>query len=163
MRMRKIISAAASVAVLVLAAPASVADAASSGSVGARHADTAVVIGFELHLTGPDTASGTFIASGAVADFGTSHVQHLVFVPLGHQDRAREEGEQTFTGTDGAIVTRFSGIARDLSVPHQSARGQFRIVSGTGAYADLRGGGTYTVVVDIAGNHIVGTAVGHVH
>ena len=163
MRRRTLILGAASVAALVLASPASVAGATSSGSVGARHANTAVVIGFELHLTGPDTASGTFILSGAVADVGTSDVRDLVFVPFGHQDRAREDGEQTFTGTQGAIVTRFSGIARDLSAPHQSSEGRFTIVSGTGAYADLRGDGAYTVVVDIAGNQVLGTEVGHVH
>lgn len=162
MRMRMIIPV-ASVAVLVLASPASVAGAASSGGAAPGQADSAVVIGFELHLTGPDTARGTFIASGAVADFGTSDVQDLVFVPFSPQDRARESGEQTFTGTNGSIITRFSGIARDLSAPRQSATGRFTIVSGTGAYADLRGDGSYTVVVDIAGNHVVGTEVGHVN
>ena len=122
-----------------------------------------VVIGFELHFTGPDSTAGTFVASGAVQDAGTSTVRDIVLVPFGRQDKARLSGEQTFAGAKGSIVTQFRGIAEDVSKPQQFGRGRFTIVSGTGAYADLEGRGRFTIVVDVVGNHLIGTELGHVH
>jgi hypothetical protein len=127
----------------------------------ARSGDKALLIGFELHFAGPDTTQGTFVASGAVRDSGHSTVQQLSLVPFGHKDRARLSGEQTFAGAQGEIVTRFRGIAHDVSEPHQWGEGRFEIVSGTGAYAGMKGNGRFTIVVDAAANTLIGTEQGH--
>jgi hypothetical protein len=150
-----------SVAVLALVAAVGFAGTADSSTADLGTANHKLLIGFELHFIGPDSTSGTFVASGAAQDAGTSNVEDILLVPFGHHDRARLSGKQTFTGAQGTIVTRFSGIARDVSSPHQSGRGRFAVVSGTGAYADLHAIGTFTIVVDAAGNHLIGTEVGH--
>jgi hypothetical protein len=152
-----------SVSMLALVPAASVAETTAPNVADARSTNHTLMIGFELHFTGPTTTSGTFVASGAVQDAGTSNVENIVLAPFGHQDRARLSGDQSFIGAQGTIVTRFSGIASDVSSPYQSGRGRFEVVSGTGAYAGLHGRGTFTIVVDVAGNHLIGTEVGHIH
>ena len=68
--------------------------------------------------------------------------------PFGKRDKARLSGTQTFAGERGTIVTEFKGVAHDVSQPHQYGRGRFRIVSGTGDYADLERQGALPIVVD---------------
>ena len=47
-------------------------------------------------------------------------------------------------------------------VAMQSGEGRFWIVSGTGDYAGARGGGQFTIVVDAAGNNLIGTEEGRI-
>jgi hypothetical protein len=117
-------------------------------------------IGFSLHFTGPTSTAGTFVASGAVKDSGTSVVTDLALIPQGNQDDARLTGTQTFVGQKGTLTTVFSGLAGPLSDPHQAGKGTFEIVGGTGAYAALKGHGTFLVVVDASTNQIIGTEDG---
>jgi hypothetical protein len=124
--------------------------------------DRDLLLGFELRFTGPTTTAGTFVASGAVDDAGASSVSDLSLVPFGHRDRAHLSGVQTFEGALGTLTTRFEGIASDVSQPHQYGQGRFRIVDATGAYEDLSGHGTFTIVVDAAGNRLIGTETGQV-
>jgi len=121
-----------------------------------------VYVGMHLHFTGPDSSAGTFVVSGAVEDSGTSDVRHLALVPIGNGTTARLSGEQTFSGSRGTILTRFEGRAFPLSSPHQVGRGTFEIVSGTGAYSNLRGGGRFLIVVDAISNELDGTEAGSV-
>jgi hypothetical protein len=98
-----------------------------------------------------------------VEDSGTTHVENLALVPIGNTDTARLSGDQTYVGTKGTIVTRFEGKAFPLSSPHQVGRGQIEIVSGTGAYAGLRGHATFLIVVDAVSNQLIGTSEGSVN
>lgn len=118
--------------------------------------------GFDLHVTPTTPPAGTFVASGAVDDAGTSEVTALSVVPFGRGDRGRLTGTQTFTGAHGKIVTRFRGIARDLDEPHQVGEGRFEVISGTGEYGDLRGHGRFFIVVDFSTGHFIGTEEGRV-
>jgi hypothetical protein len=127
-----------------------------------RGGDEELLIGFELRFTGPSSTAGTFVASGAVDDAGSSTVQDLALEPFGRGDRARLSGVQTFAGALGTVTTRFEGVASDVSQAHQYGQGRFRIVAATGAYAGLRGHGEFTIVVDAAGNHLIGTETGRV-
>jgi hypothetical protein len=163
MSKRTILLAALSAAALALIPAIGVAGTADSSAAVAWSEHHRVLIGFELRFTGPDTTSGSFVASGAVQDAGTSTVQDITLVPFGRHDQARLSGEQTFRGAHGAIVTHFNGIASAVSSPHQSGRGQFTVLSGTDAYAGIHGRGTFTIIVDAAGNHLIGTEAGHVH
>jgi len=124
--------------------------------------DRKLLLGFELHFTGPTSTAGTFVASGAVDDSGASTVKDLALEPFGHHDRARLSGEQTFSGALGTVTTRFEGVASDISQPHQYGQGRFRIVAATGAYAELRGKGEFTIVVDAVGNRLIGTETGRI-
>jgi hypothetical protein len=133
-------------------------------AVGAGAArDDRLYVGINLHFTGPDTTAGSFVMSGAVEDAGTTQVEHLSLVPIANTDTARLSGDQTYVGAQGTIVTHFEGKAFPLSSPHQVGRGQIEIVSGTGAYAGLRGHGTFLIVVDAVSNQLIGTSEGSVN
>jgi hypothetical protein len=126
----------------------------------ASSVDTKLQIGFSLHFTGPTSAQGTFVASGAVKDSGASTVPDFAVTQLGNQDDARLTGTQVFAGSLGTITTTFKGVAGPGTSPHQASQGTFQIVSGTGAYTGLRGQGTFLAVVDFSTNQVIGTEDG---
>jgi hypothetical protein len=136
------------------AATAAVSPFAASGDPTQR-----LYVGLSLHLTGPNTSAGTFVASGAVADSGATDVPDLTIGRAGPADAGRLSGTETFTGQSGAIVTRFVGDAFPLSSPHEVGIGRIDIVSGTGAYAGIRGHGTFEIVVDATTNQLIGTVI----
>lgn len=142
-------------AVLAVAVAIAVPLVASASSV-----DTKLQIGFSVHFTGPTSTAGTFVASGAVRDSGTALVTDLALVPQGNQEDARLTGTQTFVGSKGTITTTFHGLAGPLSDPHETGKGTFEILSGTGDYAGLKGHGTFLVVADLTTNQIIGTESG---
>src|SRR5437867_2534935 len=127
-------------AAAVVAAAVTIPFVASASST-----ETQFQIGFSLQFTGPDTTAGVFVAAGAIDDSGPSLVTNLKVIPFGHRDEGRLSGDQTFIGHRGSIQTTFTGIARDVSQPNQSAEGTFEITGGTGAYAGLTGHGTFVV------------------
>ena len=144
----------------LLAGALALAPVALAGGDGSHHGGR-FALGFDLHFTGPTSTAGTFVISGALRDSGTSTVEDLAVVPVGHGDRGRLSGVQHFVGARGTLVTRFRGIAHDISDPHQWANGRFEIVDATGQYAGLRGHGRFTVIVDTASNQLIGTELGH--
>ena len=75
---------------------------------------------------------------------------HATIVALGNQDDGRVEGTETFVGKLGTFTTEFNGIGGPIGSPHEAAQGTFRIVDGTGAYADLHGQGTFLIVIDFS-------------
>jgi hypothetical protein len=129
----------------------------------ASSADTKLQIGYSLHLfgvgIGPGGTAGTFIASGAVRDSGTATGRSTV-TPFGNGTDGRLEGTVTLVGELGTITEEFRGIAGPLGMPHTAARGTFRIVGGTGAYADIDGHGTFNTVADFSTNQAVRIDVG---
>src|ERR687893_2420064 len=147
---------------LVLALLIGVAAAVPVVALAGRGDERDLLIGFELRFTGPGTTAGSFVASGAVDDAGASTVTGLTLEAFGQRDQARLSGTQTFAGAHGTIVTAFQGKASDVSQPHQYGQGRFRIVSATGAYAGGSGGGKFTIVVDGAGNRLIGTEEGRI-
>lgn len=147
------------------AAAAVLAPLAASGDPTQR-----LYLGMNLHLTGPNTSAGTFVASGAVAASGVAEVRDLTIIPTGSSDTGRLSGTEIYTvlpHTDteprGTIVTHFEGEAFPLSSPHEVGTGRFEIVSGTGSYAGLSGDGTFEIVVDMTTNEFIGTEVAGVH
>jgi hypothetical protein len=126
----------------------------------ASSVDTKLQIGYSLRLfgvgIGPGGTAGTFVASGAVQDSGTATGVSTV-TPFGNGTDGRLEGTVTLVGQLGTITQEFSGIAGALGAPHVAARGTFRIVAGTGAYADLHGQGTFLTVADFSTNQAVRT------
>ena len=141
--------------VAILAAAVTVPMVAWASSI-----DTKLQIGFSLHFTGPDSTAGTFVASGAVRDSGTSVVTNIVLTPQGNQNDARLTATQEFIGAKGTITTTFSGLAGPLNDPHETGKGTFEIVGGTGDYAGIKGHGTFLVVVDASTNQLIGTEDG---
>jgi hypothetical protein len=124
----------------------------------ASPANPRLQIGYSLQFpAGPGHSVGTFVASGAVDDSGTaSSVAGFVTPPTPGSD-GRLQGTVTLVGTLGTITEEFRGIAGPFGAPHEAARGTFRIVSGTGEYASLRGEGRFLVVVDFSTGQAVRT------
>ena len=141
--------------IAILAAAVSIPVVAWASSI-----DTKLQIGFNLHFTGPDSTAGTFVASGAVRDSGTSVVTHIALTPQGNQDDAGLTGTQEFIGAKGSITTTFSGFAGPLNDPHQTGKGTFEILGGTGEYSNIKGHGTFLIVVDTSTNQLIGTEDG---
>jgi hypothetical protein len=141
--------------VLTTAALATAAALVGVPLTSASSVDTKLQIGYNLRLfgvgIGPGGVAGTFIASGAVRDTGTVTGQSTV-TPFGNGHDGRLEGTVTLVGALGRITEDFSGIAGPLGIPHTAAQGTFRIVGGTGAYADITGEGTFTTVADFSTN-----------
>lgn len=86
-------------------------------------------------FTGPDSTAGTFAISGAVSDSGS------------YMDSFRLAGEtlhvvKTLSGYAGTITLSAQGVVRWTSPTTATFfAGHWHVVSGTGAYADLQGGG----------------------
>jgi hypothetical protein len=118
-------------------------------------------IGFNLHGTGPSATAGTFAMSGRFEDSGTSAASPTV-TPISNSSRGHLAGDQEFAGQKGTILTHFDGVAFPNNSPHAVGEGRFKILSGTGAYAGLRGGGSFLVVVDAISNQFIGTETGTV-
>lgn len=106
-----------------------------------------VTFTFEQAATGPGTFAGTFSASGAITDEGTT--EDVL-------DVSSAEGEspmvatfrRTVTGQRGTLVLTGDATV-DLADPAAAAvDGRWRIASGTGDYAGLAGSGTIAGAAD---------------
>jgi hypothetical protein len=126
----------------------------------ASSVDTKLQIGTSAHFTGPTSAAGTFVAAGAIEDSGTVIVTDIAIEPLGNQDDGRLTAHLVYTGALGTFTQTISGIVGPAGNPHQAAKGTFRIVSGTGAYAGTTGQGTFVAVADNSTNQLIGTEDG---
>jgi hypothetical protein len=117
----------------VLAGVGTLALAAPLGAVASAPEPVRV----ETHgvFTGPDSTAGTFTISGAVSDSGT------------YVDTFRLAGEtlhvvKKLSGSGGTITLTAQGVVRWTSATTATFfAGHWQVASGTGAYADLRGGG----------------------
>ena len=96
-----------------------------------------VVFTFDLMITGPGVAVGTFDATGAIEDSGT------VDETFRWTDDGNLQGLFVLTGTKGTITMRFH-LETISGPPVVQTKGQFVIVSGTGAYENIHGVGKAT-------------------
>ena len=113
----------ATVAALAAAAPAS------------ASAPQPVSISMHGHLTGPTSVAGTWEADGAVTDSGT-YTETLRFTG------SALHVEKVLVGTQGTIVLDVNTVVVWVTPTLATFEGgAWRFVSGTGAYADLKGGG----------------------
>ncbi len=86
-------------------------------------------------LTGPDSAAGTWAATGAVNDAGTYTES---FVLVGDTIKA----QKVLTGSRGTIVLRVRALVEPTDACTLTFKaGSWRIVGGSDAYGSLKGGG----------------------
>jgi hypothetical protein len=86
-------------------------------------------------LTGPDSAAGTYSISGAFEDSGT-YVETFRFAG------ASIHGVKALTGRNGTITLVAEAVVRWESATDATLfAGHWRFESGTGAYAEIHGGG----------------------
>ncbi|MGH2932876.1 MAG: DUF3224 domain-containing protein [Gaiellaceae bacterium] len=138
---RKLLIAALMVLFGVVAMTAAAATGSGDGS------DHRLVIGVRVDFTSPTHAEGTFSACCAVNDTGQAQADVTSFVP--HENNtATFEATETFSGSEGTFVAELRGRTGPLDSSRHIARGRWRVVSGTGAYEELRGHGVFTAVTN---------------
>jgi hypothetical protein len=105
--------------------------------------------------TGRGTQAGTFVAAGAVNDAGPATATFQV--------RPRKRGcadltgPHTFTGAEGTITVFTTGEICPFpppTPPRSFARGTWRVVGATGAYAGLQGRGRVYATADFSNGQI---------
>jgi hypothetical protein len=116
---------------------------------GSHNRDRQLEIGIRLDFTSQTHAVGTFAACCVVTDSGSAQADVTSFTPKANNTAAFEVTE-TLDGSKGDIVLALRGTTGPLDSAVHIARGQWTIVGGTGAYADLRGRGSFTAVTDQA-------------
>jgi hypothetical protein len=109
--------------------------------------DRQLAIGVRVDFTSPTHAVGTFSACCAVTDSGSAQAEVTSFTPKSN-NTATFEAIETLAGSKGDITLALRGTTGPLDSDVHIARGEWKIVGGTGAYAHLRGRGTFTAVTD---------------
>lgn len=100
-----------------------------------------------VDFTSSTHAVGTFSACCAVNDSGSAQADVTSFTPR-QDNMASFEATETLVGSKGDIILALRGTTGPLDSPNHIARGRWKVVGGTGAYADLRGRGTFTAVTN---------------
>jgi hypothetical protein len=94
-----------------------------------------ITVSMQGALTGPGTVEGTYTVSGAVSDNGT-YVETYRFAG------GSIHGVKTLTGRAGTVTLIADAVIRWTSpTTAELDAGHWRLESGTGVYAGLRGGG----------------------
>ena len=110
--------------------------------------DHRLVIGVRLDFVSSSHAVGTFAACCAVNDSGSASADITSFVAKPNGNEASFEATNTFVGTKGAFTISLRGVTGPLDSPRHVARGHWRVVEGSGAYAGLTGEGRLEAVTD---------------
>jgi len=109
--------------------------------------DQRLVMSIRVDFTSATQAVGTFAACCAVNDSGSAQADVTSFIPKAN-NTASFEATETLTGSKGDITLALRGTTGPLDSPIHIARGQWKVIGGTGAYVDLRGHGTFKAVTD---------------
>jgi hypothetical protein len=139
-----IIAAAAAAAVVTAVVPFAAFAAFADGD----GEDSAATIGVRLDFSTATQADGSFAVCCTVTDSGPAHAEVTSYVERG--DRARFEATNTFTGEEGTFTILLRGTTGPLGSPVHLARGGWRVIEGSGAYARLEGKGRFTAVTNQA-------------
>ena len=110
----------------------------------------------------PAASSCVFVAHGAIEDYGTVTSIPIVISAINSPVVGTAQWRKTFVGQQGSFVIKLESrvTGAELQVPET---GQWVIVSGTGAYADLQGQGSETGVRDYGANSLEAFLTGTVH
>jgi hypothetical protein len=112
-----------------------------------QNRDQQLAIGVRVDFATSTHAVGTFAACCVVNDSGSAQADVISVTPKPNNTAAFEAIE-TLAGSKGDITLALRGTTGPLDSDVHIARGAWKIVGGTGAYADLRGRGTFTAVTD---------------
>ncbi|MDX1531248.1 MAG: SDR family NAD(P)-dependent oxidoreductase [Rhodothermales bacterium] len=122
----------------------------TNGRVADDHAGTADAVTFEFDqtATGPSTFEGTFTASGAISDAGTTEDALDVSSPEGANPMVATF-RRTVKGRKGTLVLTGDATV-DLADPAEAeVSGSWRVERATGAYAGHTGSGTIAGTADM--------------
>jgi hypothetical protein len=137
--------------VAVLCAPSLALAPPSSASTS-----QAVTINSQIDLN-RDPVTGTWTATGAIADSGTLAEAFLIF--RGGQLHI----ERVLTGEQGTLTLRIQSALTGVVGDTATFTGSWVAVAGTDAYADLHGHGLRTATVDLNTAIVTEKLTGDVH
>jgi hypothetical protein len=149
----------AAVALVLAAAAATLVPLAASAFANHR-----VMISERNLATGPTTQAGTFVAAGSVNDSGTVAVTFSIQQHGAHKGLLT--GTHVLTGSNGTITVQTRAWVRPYpppTPPRVLVEGQWRVVSGTGAYAGLHGHGKVFATGDFTTGEITIIRRGEAH
>jgi len=115
-----------------------------------------LTINAELWMTGENSAAGSFTTTGLFSDSGEASETFFLAAQTIH-------GIKTLVGSVGNITIRFQAQLTWTGPTTGVAEGRFVIVSGTGAYKNLRGAGESYAELDLATYHILASYNGTAH
>ena len=93
--------------------------------------------------------SGTFVATGAIADFGDVIRDDAKFTAVGSPTVGTGQFTYTFVGRAGTFTVRLQWLLTATDDPTLGhIDGRWNLAGGTGAYAGLRGEGDYIATID---------------
>jgi uncharacterized protein YdeI (BOF family) len=138
-------------ALVVLLSAATLALAPASPATSGQ----AVTINSQIQ-TGPFT--GTWTATGAIADSGTLIEPNVIFVGNGQLHI-----ERVFTGAQGTITIRIESTLTGVVGDTGTFNGHWVVVSGTGAYINLHGQGLRAATIDLNTGIVTETLTGDAH
>ena len=108
--------------------------------------DDAATIGVRLDFSSATEAAGSFSVCCSVTDSGSAQAEVTSFVEKG--DHARFEATNTFAGAQGSFTVLLRGTTGPLGSSVHVARGRWRVIESSGAYAGLEGNGRFTAVTN---------------
>jgi len=135
--------------VLGLLAAAVVAATLAVPLASSADADHRLTIGVRVDFVDESHAQGTFVACCADNDSGTA-TAHITSFSQKNDGTAAFEADEHFVGSQGSIDLALRGTTGPSGSPNHVAHGRWSVVDGTGAYAGLRGEGTFTAVTKLA-------------
>ncbi|HEY3182970.1 MAG TPA: hypothetical protein VGJ77_09055 [Gaiellaceae bacterium] len=103
-------------------------------------------------FTSSSTQDGTFSIAGAISDSGPVHATFTV-TPSG-DGSAVLEGDHVLQGSLGTLTVHTRARVYPFPASRSFVEGKWNVVSGTGTYADMQGGGSVKAV----GDFVNGTA-----
>lgn len=121
----------------------------------ASDAEHRLMISERMQLVDPGTQKGTWVGAGAVNDAGEANATFTV-VPHG-DGKGLLRGTHILTSSEGSITIETRAWVRPFpppTPPRAMAEGTWRIMSGTGAYADLEGQGKVYATADFTTGEI---------
>jgi hypothetical protein len=132
---------------VAIAGVAAIVPLTASGGSGGH-----VMIAERNLFTGPNTQSGTFHMAGALSDSGDVTAVFTV-TPSGDRS-AVLEGDHTMVGENGTLVVHTRARVYPFPAARAFVEGKWNVVSGSGAYAGMNGGGSVKAVGDFTNSTV---------
>jgi hypothetical protein len=107
----------------------------------------------DLHLTGDNSAVGSFEASGLFCDKGNASDEFYI-------SKERLDGVKTLVGILGTVTIKFANRLSWTGQKAGEANGRFEIVSCTGAYQNLYRVGEAYIKVDLVAGRLLASCTG---
>jgi len=115
-----------------------------------------VQLSISAFFNGPSTTAGTFTSSGFLNTSGTTSETVTLTSQTFH-------GQTTFTDANGSFTANLNGQWSMTSATTAQGNGNWNILNGTGAYAQLKGTGNLTFDVDFVTGAVVDEWTGKMH